>query len=119
MSRAIRLYDLIIHRIRAGMGRKKPRKGQGVGEWYNAPRAPHLPEGGPDQGHWREPMGRGLPGHGGRMVPGLVCGREPHMRVCMPHHRKGGTYSTPPSVPASPNPDEGLKAALPAVDPIN
>lgn len=50
-------------------------------------RAPHLPEGGPDQGPEREPPGRGLPKYGGRVVPGIVCWREPRVRVRVPRSR--------------------------------
>ena len=42
------------------MVQKAPEK-QGAGAVYNAPRAPHMPEGRPDQGPDRKPLGRDLP----------------------------------------------------------
>ena len=73
------------------MGRKsprKPRKGK-ARAGHHTQRAPHIPEMRPDKDPGREPLGRGLPRYGGSVVPGLVCGREPHVRVHPPTTGRG------------------------------
>ena len=62
---------------------------QDIRAMYNAPRALHIQERRLDQGSGRKLVGHDLPEYGGRMVPGIVCRRESHMRVHIPHHRKG------------------------------
>ena len=62
------------------MGRGKPRKGRGLGAGHHAPRAPHMPEGRPDQDPDREPLGRGLPGCGGAWYRVSFAGESPTCR---------------------------------------
>ena len=78
-------------RINAGMERKKARKrrrGRSAAE-ENARRGPsHIQQGRPNQVFGRVQVGCGIRIQRGCLVSGLVCDKEPHLRVRIPHYRR-------------------------------